>query len=378
MNARRGNILIVDDTLPNLRLLRAMLTKQGYTTRGAPNGIMALEAARAIPSDLILLDINMPGMTGYEVCQALKADERTQEVPVIFLSAVHETQNKVAAFAAGGVDYITKPFQAEEVLVRVENQLALRRLQQQLKQANLERERLITELEARNAELERFNYTVSHELKTPLVTIKAFLGLLKQDAAAGDSKRMNQSIQHIHTATERMCQLLRELLALARIGRVVNLPEEVALGALAREAVDLVAGRITERGVQVKIASALPTVCGDRLRLLEVFQNLIENAITATGDQPEPHIEIGVRKDGQQTVCYVRDNGIGIDPRYHEKIFGLFQTLEANSIGTGIGLALVKRIVEVHGGQIWVESEGKGQGSTFCFTLPGEPAPTFS
>jgi signal transduction histidine kinase len=166
-----------------------------------------------------------------------------------------------------------------------------------------------------------------------------------------------------------MRQLLDELLALSRVGRVVNPPVTVALHDLAHEAVTLLARPIAERGVRVAIAPDLPVVLGDRPRLLEVLQNLLDNAIKFLGEQPAPQVVIGVRQDGEETVCFVQDNGIGIAPQYHEKIFGLFERLDTSSDGTGIGLALVKRIIEVHGGRIWVESAGAGHGSTFCFTL---------
>jgi signal transduction histidine kinase len=152
---------------------------------------------------------------------------------------------------------------------------------------------------------------------------------------------------------------------------VVNPPVAVAIHDLAREAAALLVRPITERGVRVEIAPELPVVLGDRPRLLEVLQNLLDNAIKFLGEQPAPQVVVGVRHDGEETVCFVRDNGIGIEPRHQEKIFGLFERLDTTSDGTGIGLALVKRIIEVHGGRIWVESAGAGHGSTFCFTLPG-------
>jgi signal transduction histidine kinase len=188
--------------------------------------------------------------------------------------------------------------------------------------------------------------------------------------AKGDTERIKGDIKHISTAAEQMQNLLSELLELSRIGRLVNPPEEVHLSELAREAVELVTGQIVERRVRVEIAPDLPLVFGDRPRLLEVLQNLIDNAVKFMGDQPEPVIEIGFRQEGGESVFYVHDNGIGIEPQYHEKVFGLFDRLDPAVDGTGVGLALVKRIIEVHGGRICVESEGRGKGSTFCFTLP--------
>ncbi len=175
-----------------------------------------------------------------------------------------------------------------------------------------------------------------------------------------------------------MQQLLADLLELSRIGRVVNPPEEVDLGAVACEALAMVAGPVAERGVEVTVAPHLPPVIGDRLRLIEVYQNLLENAVKYMGDQPAPRIEVGSRlSDANETVFYVADNGMGIEPAYHKKIFRLFERLSAETEGTGIGLALVKRIVEVHDGKVRVESDGKGRGSTFCLALPRPTSQTY-
>ena len=238
------------------------------------------------------------------------------------------------------------------------------------KRVEEEREALIADLEQRNAEMERFTYTVSHDLKTPLVTIGSFVSLLQQDVAHGHHERIEKDVRHILEATQTMRRLLDDLLELSRIGRVANPAEVISLEDLVREAVALADGQIQKRGVRVVIARSLPEVYGDRLRLLEVFQNLIDNAVKFMGDQPAPCVEIGARQEGEAVVCYVQDNGVGIKPRYHEKVFGLFNRLDQQIDGTGVGLALVKRIVEVHEGKVWVESEGEGHGTTFFFTLP--------
>jgi PAS domain S-box-containing protein len=240
------------------------------------------------------------------------------------------------------------------------------------KQAESQREELIRELGAKNAELERFTYTVSHDLKAPLITIRGFLGFLERDARDGDFDRLQADAQRISNAADKMRRLLDDLLELSRIGRMMNPSETVSFAAIVQEAITLVQGRIEARGVQIDVQPDLPVVQGDRVRLVEVVQNLIDNACRFMGDQPEPHITIGwsgTDRDGKP-ILFVRDNGIGIDPQYQEKVFGLFDKLDPRSEGTGIGLALVKRIIEVHGGRIWVESEGSGMGTAFQFTLP--------
>jgi len=241
------------------------------------------------------------------------------------------------------------------------------------KLAEREREQSLAELEVKNAELERFAYTVSHDLKAPLITILGFLGHLEDDLAQGRPDRLQGDILRIRRAAETMRQLLDDLLELSRIGRVFIPSEELPLAVVARDAVDLVAGPIAARGAVVEVSPDLPVVYGDRRRLVEVFENLLDNAVKFLGDQPQPRIEIGAREadaPGEPIVCYVRDNGIGIDPLYHEKVFGLFDKLDQQTEGAGVGLALVKRIVELHGGRIWVESEGQGNGSRFCFVIP--------
>ncbi len=253
-------------------------------------------------------------------------------------------------------------------------------MKRQLEAKNAEVEAKNAEAETRSVELERFTYTVSHDLKSPLITIRGFLGLLAKDAMAGKLERIQTDVERIDAAAEKMNRLLEELLELSRIGRLMNEPEEVAMGELAEEAAQLVAGQLAERGIAVEIAPDMPAVVVDRQRLVEVLQNLLDNAAKFMDDQLSPRIAIGCRRGdggdrqaGPPTFC-VRDNGRGIDPRYHEKIFGLFERLETDTKGTGIGLALVQRIIEVHGGRIWVESEGRGKGSTFCFTLPRKRA----
>jgi len=238
------------------------------------------------------------------------------------------------------------------------------------KRAERERERLISELKAKNAELERFAYTVSHDLQSPLITIRGFLGALAKDAAAGDAERMRDDIARIGGAAAKMQSLLRELLELSRIGRVVGRPARVPLAAVAKQAAEELAQTIAQRGARVEVAEDLPEVFGDEPRLVQMLGNLIDNAVKFSHDGPGPRVEIGARQSGGETVCFVRDDGIGIDPRYHETVFGLFHQLDPDAPGTGAGLALARRIVERHGGRMWVESEGAGRGSTFCFTLP--------
>jgi len=226
------------------------------------------------------------------------------------------------------------------------------------------------DLARKNAELERFNYTVSHDLKSPLVTIRGFAGLAGTDLAAGRHDAVRKDLGRIVAAADKMHRLLDDLLELSRIGRVVHPPEDVSLADLVKDAIELLKGSFEPKGVAVHVAADLPMVHADRRRLLEVLQNLLENAAKFMGAQAQPKVEVGWRQDGTERVFYVRDNGRGIEPRFLERVFGLFEKLDPACDGTGVGLALVRRIIEAHGGRAWAESEGPGRGATFCFTLP--------
>ncbi len=237
------------------------------------------------------------------------------------------------------------------------------------KRAEEEREHLIEELEAKNTEMERFTYTVSHDLRSPLITIQGFAGILREDLKRNEREKMENNLKFIENAATTMDHLLSDTLELSRIGRVVNPPEDVPFGNIVQEALTQTSEQIKSSGVDVSMAEDFPTVHVDRLRIVEVLVNLIVNSINYMGEQPHPKIEIGYRVDGEEIVFLVKDNGIGIDKDQHEKVFELFYRVDRSSKGTGAGLAIVKRIIEVHGGRIWIESE-KGMGCTVCFSIP--------
>jgi signal transduction histidine kinase len=266
---------------------------------------------------------------------------------------------------------ITSTFMLSQTLHKIDEARA--KAQQELderKRVEAERVKVIRELESKNTELERFTYTVSHDLKSPLITIGGFLGLLEEDARSGDQARFERDVERIREAKDKMHRLLDELLELSRIGRLMNPASDTPFAEIVEDALSRTDGRLMERNIQVVVAENLPVVHGDRPRLVEVVQNLVDNAAKFVGDQPNPTIEIGVCHENGQHIFFVKDNGIGIERTFHQKIFGLFDKLDPRSEGTGVGLALVKRIVEIHEGQIWVESDGKGKGSTFRFILP--------
>jgi len=234
-----------------------------------------------------------------------------------------------------------------------------------------QRETLIGELEGKNAELARFTYTVSHELRTPLITIQAFSRLIDEEInKSGSNAKLKDHVRRISIAVNTLEALLSDLLKLSRAGKVISPMEPVGFGTVVREAVDLLAPPLAKRGVHVDIASEFPFIKVDHVRIREVLINLIENAIKFLGDQKDPVIRIGLDMTGTTPVFFVQDNGIGIDSRYLERIFNIFERVDGTTQGTGVGLAIVKRIIEAHGGKIWAESEGLGKGTTFRFTLP--------
>ncbi|MBK5276198.1 MAG: transporter substrate-binding domain-containing protein [Desulfuromonadales bacterium] len=222
----------------------------------------------------------------------------------------------------------------------------------------------------KNSELERFTYTVSHDLKSPLITINTFAGMIQQDLKKGDHANISEDLGRISDASTKMGLLLDDLLKLSRIGRMINEPSRIDMNALVHDTLALLDGTISQRQVEIVVQPDLPGIFGDQQRIGMVLQNLLENAFKYMGNQAAPHIEIGAFCKSNETIFFVSDNGIGIDPRQHENIFGLFKKLDAKSQGTGIGLALVERIIDVHGGSIRVESEGPGTGSRFLFTVP--------
>ena len=255
---------------------------------------------------------------------------------------------------------------ANQVAVAVDNA----RLYDAIHHELIEREKLIAQLKAKNSELESFTYTVSHDLKAPLLTINGFLDFLQKDTLVGDIERVKVDISRITEATKKMDRLLSKLLELSRIGRMMNVPEEIPFEELIKDALDVVHGQLEKHHITVHSQPNLPAVHGDRQRLTEVLQNLIDNAAKYMGDQAAPLIEIGQQgEENGKPIFFVRDNGIGIEPGHHKRIFGLFNKLDAKSDGTGIGLTLVQKIIDVHGGRIWVESD-LGKGATFYFTLP--------
>jgi two-component system sensor histidine kinase/response regulator len=406
-NSYKGNIMIVDDTLPNLRVLAKMLTQYGYLVRGIPNGAMALTAATSEPPDLILLDIMMPEMDGYEVCRQLKENDRTQDIPVIFISALDEVLDKVKAFAVGGVDYIPKPFQAEEVLARVATHLALQSLRRQL-------ERQVIALQQANAELDAFAHTVAHDLKGPISNAVGFAELLKDMHTTMSEEELDEYLGTIAQVGCKMQSIIDALLLLAGVRKM----EELTTGPLdMAQIVDDVQRRmaymIEEYQADIIMPETWPVAVGYGPWVEEVWTNYLSNALKYGGNPPsvelgysigdcrsfgsaQDRLEIADRgsqnaeslsgkgddlhqEEGKPEISdlrsnsihfWVRDNGCGLTSQEQARLFTPFTRLGQLRVqGHGLGLSIVRRIVEKLGGQVGVESE-VGQGSVFFFTLP--------
>lgn len=362
------NILVVDDTPENLRLLISVLTSEGYKIRPCNSGKRALETAKQNPPDLILLDILMPEMDGYEVCQRLKADDGTRDIPIIFLSALDEVFDKIKAFDMGGVDYITKPFQVSEAIARIRTQLTLRQQQKELHARNVLLQKLNRELERSNQELEQFAYVVSHDLQQPLQGILGFAKILRLQYLDRLDRDADRYVTRIIKAAERMQQLIGDVLNYARVSTIAQFFPIDCNGVLA-EAIANLQISISQTNARL-IYKKLPTVLGNETQLIQLFQNTIGNALKFYRPEVSPRIEISAEESDDRWLFCIKDNGIGIDPQDFDRIFTLFQRPDNRQIqGTGIGLATCKKIVDRHGGQIWVESQ-LGMGTALYFTLP--------
>ncbi len=378
MVTNKLKVLAIDDNQDNLISLKALIREVFPEARmlTALTGTAGLELAVAEDPDVILLDIIMPGMDGFEVCRKLKSDEKLCDIPVVFVTALKgDKESRIRALECGAEAFLAKPIDEIELSAQIRAMVKIKaangaKRDEKTRLAALVREQT-RELKKKNVEIEQFLYSVSHDLRSPLVTIKTFMGYLVKDMAEGNQEHLTQDIGYIHGAADKMKLLLDELLEMSRIGRIESPPVMVQFRDVLDGALDMLAGVISERQIDINLPDSELMLFGDRLRLHQLWQNLIENAIKYSRDGTVPRIEAGVQQENGETVFFVKDNGIGIDSRYLGKVFGIFEKLDPKSPGAGLGLCMVKRIVEKNGGRIWVESDGEGQGSCFRFTLPG-------
>ena len=377
------NILLVDDKGENLLALESILEGPGYHLVRALSGQDALLALLAEEYAAIVLDVQMPGMSGIELAQIIRGRRKTQHIPILFLTA-HGDESAIAGYQAGAVDFLTKPIQPAVLRSKVavfaelfRKSSALRaeveerrQAEEHIRRLNKELSERVDELAEANAELESFSYTVSHDLRAPLRQVSGFVALLQEGLSGRQSAVDAEYIGLIQVAITRMGQLIDDLLSFSRVGRVEINRSVVNLTSLVEQVRETLTPALSGRDVRWRIG-ALPEVEGDPAMLRQVFASLLDNALKFTRTRAYAEIEIGVRRELQEHVFFVRDNGVGFDARYADKLFGVFQRLHtgAEFEGTGIGLASVRRIIQRHNGLSWAESVS-GEGTVVYFSLP--------
>lgn len=370
-NLEMPSIMIVDDTAENLQLLVGMLKDHGYKVRPVSSGTLALEAIRRQAPDLVLLDITMPELNGYDVCQRLKSEESTASIPIIFLSALNETDDKIRAFQIGGVDYITKPFQIEEVLARVECQLKLRSLQRNVEQRNHELAETNRRLHEAEELRDRLIHMVVHDMRSPLTVQMGFLEFLMTQASPRLGEEEHSWAAAAYETSLKLINMVNHLLDISRMesGKMPINRKPVNLSQVAQDVLDFYHSLIGGRTAEIKPASAVMVDC-DAALIRRVMENLVGNALKFTANNG--HITLSITENSGTLRFAVTDNGTGIAPEFHETIFLKFGQVDSHQQqknSSGLGLAFCKMAIEAHGGKIGVESE-IGKGSTFWFTLP--------
>lgn len=361
---RKPNILIVDDTIENLKLMASMLKERGYEPRPVPSGRLALQALESDPADLILLDVNMPEMNGYEVCERLKAQPSTRDIPVIFISALDEVMDKVKAFGVGGSDYVTKPFQYEEVFARVESQLALRRAHRELEQ-NYASLRQLEELR------DGLVHMIVHDMRSPLTVLIANVMMLKQGMGVNMAVEHAEEIDMLVQACERLRGMADTVLDVSKLeaGKMPLDMSECNLATVIRNAADYLKPAFPRYEVIIESPEQVPIVCDGKL-MFRVVENLVSNGLKhSPAGKP---LRVRVMPEAARVRVAVDDEGPGVPLEYQSKIFEKFGAVQAPADGryrsVGLGLALCKLAVAAHGGEIGVDSM-PGKGSSFWFTL---------
>ncbi|HWQ08316.1 MAG TPA: hybrid sensor histidine kinase/response regulator [Holophaga sp.] len=375
------SILIVDDNPANLDLLAQILRTRGYRTRAVPSGAMAIESIRLAPPDLVLLDIKMPGMDGYETCQAIKADPDLREIPVIFISALDDAWDKVRAFQVGGVDYLTKPLYAEEVLVRVRHQVLLQRMKQELVAHARSLEDANMKLLEMDRMKERFTAMLVHDLRSPLTAISTAMTMIEEERQIPIGQVIQlakRSLQNIFDMINDLMEVFRtsgsELridLEPVRIASIVQWTCEERKPEAARKEIRL----------ELELPPSMPEVQADMALVERMLGNLLGNAIKFTSSGGSVRVTAeeergsGVEQHQRWLALRVKDTGRGIPPDKLPFIFDPFMQVmrQDTGLGFGLGLAIVQRIMAAHKGRVTVQSQ-EGVGSTFSllFPLPAE------
>ncbi len=363
-------ILVVDDNPTNLRVFLEQLEQAGFRTLVAPSGERALKQIERLQPDLILLDVLMPGIDGFETCVRLKENAHTRDIPVIFMTALSDTVDKVKGFEVGGVDYITKPFHTEEVIARITTHLTIRRLQQQLQQQN-------EELRALNANKDKFLSVISHDLRSPFSSLRGLIQFTTANIDGWDKDQIDKILGLLTNSTDNLYALIENLLTWSRIQRGVieHRPEQIDIQSIVANAVNLFQSMAEQKGIPLTntVQDSIHAYA-DAHMIDAVMRNLLSNAVKFT--HPGGGIEVGASEAEEQVTVFVKDSGIGLSEENQVKLFRIDQRYKqlgtAREKGTGMGLILCKEFIEKNNGIIWLESD-LNTGSTFFFTLPASP-----
>ncbi len=371
-NSHRGSILVVDDTPANLKLLSDLLKRQNYAVRAARSGPVAFMSAQSNPPELILLDVSMPDMDGYEVAQRLKGDDATRDIPIVFISALNETDDIVRAFEVGGADYITKPFKFKEVLARVENHLTLARQRREIERL---REREKQRFEMLNQLRDQFVGGATHDLKNPLAAVRGYLHMLETQTEV-DIEKKRYYLEQIHRSIDKMGDLISDMLDYYRVEShdVLNLRDTSLQMYLPHIITDFElqaqAGQIT---LTAEIHPGTSMVQIDNKRFSRVIENLVSNALKYTPEGGAVRIAAYDCVESDHVCIEIEDTGLGIPENALKDIFTPFFRVKSKEhkkvAGTGLGLSVVKAIVEQHQGTIKIESV-EGEGTRIRLILP--------
>jgi len=364
----KKTLLIVDDEPASMRALCDTLEYEGYKTYGFTTPTEALAAMRERSYDLLLADLQMPGTNGIDLMKSAQLIDPT--LVAVIMTGHGALETAIAAMKAGALDYIQKPIKLATTLPVLERALAVRQLRIEKKRLEENVRERTEELKIANRELEAFSYSVSHDLRSPLRAVSVFTQSLLAEHAGSLSEEGQRLLQNVNAGAAHMDRLITDLLRLSQLNRQALHKQPVRFGEVAQRVINDMANERAGRDIEFVIAD-FPTWQVDPGLMQQVFVNLISNAIKFTREREKARIEIGYRMDGNTMVCFVKDNGVGFNMKYMNKLFGVFQRLHSADQfeGTGVGLSIVRRIVERHGGKVWVDGE-QDQGAVFFFSLP--------
>lgn len=363
-------ILIVDDTEENLDILVEALSDD-YGISVAMDGETALENLKMEIPDIILLDIMMDGMDGYEVCRQIKASERTEDIPIIFLTAITEIESKARGFELGAVDYITKPFEILEIKARVRTHLSLKVAKHELSEKNKVLKEKTVALQAAFNELEAFSYTVSHDLKSPLRAIEAYTKIILEEENEKSYSNTSEMVHNVKNICGNMIEMIENLLKYSKMTNLEICKEPVDISEIFKVTFVQHKAIYQDKAIQFEFETGIPVVLADPILMKQVISNIISNSVKFTRNEDKALIIIGCKRGINEYIFYVKDNGVGIDMEFSGKLFAIFQRLHSQDEfeGHGIGLATVRKIIQKHGGRTWIEGK-VNEGTTIYFTLP--------